>query len=996
MGDVASLPACAIRCDSAATRVLGVSDKHSAEFPFQSLHASHLLGSLNCGSLFPLAAPAALAREGSRRLDAGIDNKNRHLVTVSKDTLRARATKFIADWEGQHRERSECQVFWHEFFAMFDVRSVDIGMYEEAAKRASTGGDGRIDYLIPWELAIEHKTTGEDLDKAMGQLIDYLPSLKQKQPPRLLVTCDFANFQWHNLETGESGAFPLDELISNLDLFWWLAGHTARGAEAFEDEEEANLKATDLMAKLYDAVVATGYDEHALREWLTRILFCLFADDTDVWPRNAFVNFIHFRTQSDGTDLGPQIRMLFEVLNMQPDERRRRHLSSELDDFTYINGDLFANDLPMVWTNEDVRTYLLDACRFDWSRISPAIFGSMFQNVMTPVERRHLGAHYTTLENILKTIRPLFLDELEEELAKANTVPALERFHDKIASLTFMDPACGCGNFLVVAYGELRRLEQECLEKIRDKQGRGDWQTLGVHLLFKVNVSQFYGIELEEFPARIARTALYLMDHSWNREVSKVFGQYFVRFPIPASPHIVIGNALRIDWKSILPPSDANYIMGNPPFVGSRMASAEQKLDQEAVWAGNRLQGKLDFVTNWYKLASEYMDGTTIRAAFVSTNSISQGEQPAILWGELWTHHMSIDFAHRTFAWSSEAKGKAAVHVVIIGFSQNAQKGHRHLWSYPDLKGPPGVASVKNISPYLIDSDNTVVESRQAPLVGGTPPMFFGSMPRDSGHISNISPGEAQLIRDSDPIAAKYLRNLIGADELINSGERYCLWLVGADPTDVSRSPILQQRLEAVRSMRLASKAASTRAAAATPGLFVQLAQPSVRYLAVPSVSSETRPFLITSFFEADVIASNLLLTIPGAELALFGVISSSMFMAWNRTVSGRLKSDMRLSQEITYNNFPFPEVTGTALANLESASQGVLDAREKYPNSSLAQLYGHLSMPIELVKAHAALDRAVDPLFAPRKKFATDADRLAVLFERYQTLTSMTNVKQA
>jgi hypothetical protein len=973
-------------------RISSTKIKYLAEFPGHPQHESHLFGSLSCGSLFPLAAPAASAQEGFRRLDAGIDNKNRHIVTVSKDTLRARATKFIADWEGQHRERSECQVFWHEFFAMFDVRSVDIGMYEEAAKRASTGGDGRIDYLIPWELAIEHKTTGEDLDKAMGQLIDYLPSLKQKQPPRLLVTCDFANFQWHNLETGESGKFPLTDLIANLDLFWWLAGHAARGAKAFDDEEEANLKATDLMAKLYDAVTATGYDEHALREWLTRILFCLFADDTDVWPRNAFMNFIHFRTQSDGSDLGPQLRMLFELLNMPP-EKRPPSLDTDLADFTYINGDLFSNDLPMVWADEESRTYLLEACRFDWSKISPAIFGSMFQNVMTPAERRHLGAHYTTLHNILKTIRPLFLEDLEEELGKASSISALERFHEKLASLRFLDPACGCGNFLVVAYGELRRLEKECLQKIRDKQGKGEWQTLGVHLLFKVNVSQFYGIEIEEFPARIARTALYLMDHSYNREVSAEFGRYFIRFPIPASPHIAIENALRFDWNALLPAKDVSFIMGNPPFVGSRLASAEQKADQEALWQGNRQQGKLDFVTNWYKLAAEYISGGATRAAFVSTNSISQGEQPAVLWDELWKHGISIDFAHQTFAWSSEARGPAAVHVVIIGFSGSAQPGPRPLWTYPDINAPAIKTMAKNICPYLIDAPNTVVRSRQRPLVAGVPSMYFGSMPRDSGHLSSITAADANGIRSTDPIASKYLNRLIGAEELINGRERYCLWLLDADPSDVAASPALRSRLSAVRTFRNASKAASTRAAAATPGLFVQIAQPKVRYLALPAHSSESRDYLPMAFFEPEVIASNALLLIPGADEALFGILSSRMFMAWNRTVSGRLESRIRVSQEITYNNFPFPMLDISSRVKLVRAATGVLDARSQFPDATLGDLYNPLSMPQDLVKAHAVLDRAVDAVIAPRKRFAADSDRLSYLIERYTQLSTAGSV---
>jgi len=925
-------------------------------------------------------------------LDAGIDNKNRHLVTVSKDTLRARATKFIAEWEGQHRERAECQIFWHEFFAMFDVRSVDIGMYEEAATRASTGGDGRIDYLIPWELAIEHKTTGEDLDKAMDQLIDYLPSLKQKQPPRLLMTCDFAHFKWHNLENGQEGELALEDLIANLDLFWWLAGHPARGAEAFEDEEEANLKATDLMAKLHDAVVATGYDEHALREWLTRILFCLFADDTDVWPRNAFVNFIHFRTQSDGSDLGPQIRMLFELLNMPPDQRPAG-LDTDLADFTYINGDLFSNDLPMVWATEDVRTYLLEACRFDWSRISPAIFGSMFQNVMTPAERRHLGAHYTTLENIMKTIRPLFLDDLEEELAKANTVPALERFHEKIASLTFMDPACGCGNFLVVAYGELRRLEQECLEKIRNKQGRGDWQTLGVHLLFKVNVSQFYGIEIEEFPARIARTALYLMDHSWNREVSKVFGQYFVRFPIPASPHIAAEeNALRMNWADLLPADRCDFIMGNPPFVGMAWMTKEQQEDNRVVFANEKVgglrTGRMDYVVCWYEKAMDYIGDGSTRVAFVSTNSLFQGEQARTMAPLLDVHGFKIDFAHTTFAWSSEAKGKAHVHCVIVGFSNSSEVSKKRLFEYAALDGPPTEIPAREISIFLTSGQAQPPTKRYEPFLSGFPDASKGSQPTDGGHLI-VGPDELEEVR-SDLIAAKYVRPFIQSRDMLHGEQRWCLWLVNAPVSDLRSSPVIRKRLQDVADWRRnVSKTESVQLAAATPSLFTQIRQPTTSYLAMPEVSSSARTYIPGRFFEPDSIAGNKLIVFPDAEAWFFGFMHSLMWNAWMKTVSGRLKSDISFSPSIGYFTFPFPEIDDDNKTRLGAAAQVVLDARTAHSGMSLADLYDPLAMPANLVKAHNALDKVVDALFAPRKKFKSDADRLAVLFERYELLAN-------
>ena len=910
-------------------------------------------------------------------------------TAIPKVELRRRALEFSKRWEGKHSEKSEAQRFWMDFFSIFGLNERDLGTFEALAKRLSTGGDGYIDYLSPGELAVEHKSSGEDLGAAMKQLFDYLTSLSSEVKPRLLVACDFGHFYWYDIVTQDEGRFDLEDLSQNLDVFWWLAGHR-RADDPVADETELNLKATELMAKVHDAVLATGYDPHHLREWLTRILFCLFADDSEVWDRRGFENYLHLYSSPDGTDLGPRLALLFQVLNT-PTEARPAGLDDDLAAFTYINGDLFSDTppLPMPICNAEIRTNLLAACRFDWSGISPAIFGSMFQNVMTASERRELGAHYTTEENILRTIKPLFLDDLVEELDAARSLPALQRLHDKLASLRFLDPACGCGNFLVVAYRELRQIETEILRRIAEKQGSTGQGAMDIALLCKVTVGQFYGIELEEFPARIARTALYLMDHQENRKVSHEFGRYFARFPIPTSPHITMGNALRLDWNYQLAADECSFIMGNPPFIGSRMASPEQKEDQEEVWAGNKLQGKLDYVTNWYKMAAEYMGDRPIKTAFVSTNSISQGEQPAVLWSELWSHGMGIDFAYGTFAWTSEAKGKAAVHVVIVGFSSMPKPRTRPLWTFATPKSDPVLTEAKNISPYLADGPDVVVTSQQQPLVSGIPPMFFGSMPRDEGWLSNISPEEAADIRQSDPIAAAYLRELIGADELIKGGERWCLWLLGASPSDITSSPVLQQRLGEVRRFRQASKAATTRAAANTPGLFVQLAQPSTRYLAVPGVSSEARRCVPMAFYEADVIASNALLTIPGATDELFGYLNSSMFMAWNRTISGRLESRIRISQEITYNNFPFPQLADAARKKVSDAAIAVLEARAAHPESSLADLYNPVAMPPNLVKAHDELDAMVESVFAPRRKFATDADRLAVLLENYQKLAS-------
>ena len=657
--------------------------------------------------------------------------------------------------------------------------------------------------------------------------------------------------------------------------------------------------------------------------------------------------------------------------------------------FSYINGDLFAEQLPIPTCDSGVRDALLKACRFDWSVISPAIFGAMFQEVMDAEARRQLGAHYTSLENIMRTVRPLFLDELEADLERARTKQALDQLHDRLAAIRILDPACGCGNFLVISYLELRRLEHELWAK-RARAARTSGETVfSADAILRVKVDQFYGIEIEEFPACIARTALYLADHLANLDFSRRFGQYFVRFPIPASPHIRVDNALRFDWNELLDAEQCSFIVGNPPFVGSRMADEQQKVEQRAVWANSSVQGKLDYVTNWYKLAAEYIGPRPIRAAFVSTNSISQGEQPAILWGELWRQGFHLDFAYSTFAWSNEASGQAAVHVVIEGFSNRPRSPKSPLWTFATPRGEPIKSEVRNISPYLIEGSDTVVSSRQQPLVKGTPPMYFGSMPRDNGILSKIDPEEAEEIRATDPVAARYLRRLIGADELIGGAERWCLWLLDASPAELGSSPVLRDRLAKVRRWRLRSKADTTRAAASTPGIFVQLAQPKSSYLAVPGVSSERRDYIPTAFFGPEVIASNALLILPKADTQLFGIISSRMFMAWNRTISGRLESRIRVSQEITYNNFPFPQLTDVQRQRLGKAAQAVLDARSENPGHSLATLYDPLTMPLNLVQAHRDLDRVVDSLFAARRRLVTDHERLTLLLARYEALAS-------
>lgn len=918
-----------------------------------------------------------------------------HVASASKSDLRAKAVAFSARFADAHSEQRDRQTFWNEFFAIFKVDRRQVAAFEQIAKRSSTGNRGWVDLLYPGEMAVEHKSKGENLDAAMGQLLDYMSSLTRAQHPWLLIACDFQTFKWQNLTTDESGEFALVDLADNIDLFSWLAGYSKPG-ERIESEKDVNLRATELLAQIHDHLATTDprFSGHALREWLTRILFCLFADSTRVWGRAAFRTYIALHTSEDGTDLGPTIAYLFQILNTE-NKHRPKKLDEELAQFTYINGDLFSESLPIPTCDAMIRERLLEACKFNWSAISPAIFGSMFQYVMDPVERRRLGAHYTTEHHILRAIQPLFLDELASDLDEADTKPKLRAFLDRLVRLRFLDPACGCGNFLVVAYREVRRLETDALRRLRkleERDSRGNAAlraaqlSVDVTLDFRVRVDQFYGIECEEFPAKIARTALYLIDHLANQEVSKEFGQHYVRFPIPASPHIVIGNALRMDWKDVLRPADCSYIFGNPPYVGKKERTAAQRADMDAVFGTTGGVGILDYVTGWYKLAIKYMAGVGTKAAFVSTNSITAGEQPPTLWKSFGEPPPHIHFAHRTFNWKSEAPGAAHVHCVIIGFAMHAPTRARQLFDYPDIDNEPNVSVATNINAYLVDAQNVLISKRRSPLLSTISTAREGSKLGDWGHLTFDE--QTVAVVQSDRVAKKYLRPLVGAEEMLNDVKRWCLWLDGVDPSDVRSSPLLQRQLAAVQKERAKSDKPTTRDMAAKPGSFLETRQPSTRYLLLPCVSSSRRTYIPMKFYEADTIIRTPSSAIEGASLFEFGYLHSAMFMAWVRTVSGRLKSDYQVAAGTVYNTFPFVEATLPQRERVEKYAKQVLEIRASYPGQSLADLYDPLAMPSDLVDAHRGLDQAVDALYAPRKKFIGDADRLKVLFDRYVILT--------
>jgi hypothetical protein len=922
-------------------------------------------------------------------------------VPLSWNEIRHRAITFAREWKGETREAAERQTFWNEFFNVFGVRRRTVATFEEPVKKLS-GDWGFIDLFWPGRLLVEHKSAGADLGKAHAQGMDYIRGLKDtgrdREIPRWLIVSDFNRIALHDLEPEQdpdapllqrlppSIEFPLADFHKCIRHFAFIAGYTQH---RLNPEDPANLEATQLMCNLHDALEAGGYTGHELKRFLVRILFCLFAEDNGIFPQKAFELFIRDRTAEDGSDLGVRLEQLFRVLNTDTPQRQKK-LDEELSQFPYVNGELFAEHLEFAEFNADMRNYLLACCGFRWETISPAVFGSLFQAVMDSKERRQIGAHYTAEKNILKLIRSLFLDDLraEFETIKADRstrrTARLQEFHEKLAKLRFLDPACGCGNFLVLTYRELRKLELEVLLELYGQQH--EMSLDDVNRLSKLNVHKFYGIEVEEFPARIAEVALWLTDHQANVALSQAFAQLVLRLPLRASPHIHVGNALRMDWRKVISPSECSYILGNPPFVGAMFMTPLQRDDMLGSSHDLKGVGVLDYVGAWYFVASEYIKGTHIRVAFVSTNSISQGEQAGILWSELFARRIKIHFAHRTFPWESEARGKAHVHVVIVGFGA-FDTDHKSIYDYDSDGENVTVVAVKNISPYLVEGADVCITNRSNPVCD-VPKMAWGSQPRDGGNFL-MTTDEKKALVQAEPNAARWIRPYTGAEEFINGIERWCLWLPNIAPDELNRLPEVKKRVEGVRKMRLASKAEATRKKALSPTLFAQIAQPSTDYLLVPLVSSQRRPYIPIGFAPKAVIASNLCCVVPGATLYHLGVLSSAMHMAWVRQLCGRLKSDFRYSKDIVYNNYPWPAaVTDKQRAAVEAAAQAVLDARAECPTSTLADLYDPLTMPAPLLKAHQELDRAVDRCYRP-DPFPNDRHRVEYLFALYEKITA-------
>ena len=956
-------------------------------------------------------------------------------MPITFQEIGSRALAFSREWKHAESEDADAKSFWDAFFYVFGVPRQRVATFERRVKKLD-GKDGYIDLLWKGTVLVEHKSRGKDLDRAYKQATDYFAGLKDAELPHYILVSDFARFRLYDLDGGRQHDFALKDLHKKIHLFGFIAGYRKH---VVREQDPINVHAVQQMGYLHDALKKDGYAGHALEHFLVRLMFCLFADDTGIFqPKGSFRDLIENWTAEDGATVGPVFDQLFDTLN-RPEDARQKSLPEQFALFPYVNGKLFEERIAPPAFNGAMRKMLLELCSLSWGAISPAIFGAMFQKVIDLDEkdrRRQLGAHYTSETNILKLIGPLFLDDLRAEFVKVKgNQDKLFEFWKKLANLHFLDPACGCGNFLVITYRELRRLEMDVLraaEKFGARVG-------SVFHTLKVDVDQVYGIEIEEFPAQVAQVAMWLVDHQMNIEASEIFGEPVLRIPLLKSANIRLGNALRIDWAEFIPPSRLDYILGNPPFVGKQYQTEEQKTDLEEVMTGVKGAGVLDLVTGWYVKAAQYLtsgDETggivaratkgrkkhkdvrfgkgeavisdlfveladvdsrqrrAIKCAFVSTNSITQGEQVGVLWSWMLAQGIRIHFAHRTFQWTNDAPGKAAVHCVIVGFAAfEPQK--RQLFEYADIKGAPHEIAAENINPYLVDAPDVLPGKRDRPLAT-VPRMLYGSKPVDGGHYLFTDDEYRQFVR-IEPGSAPLFRLFVGADEFLYGTKRWCLWLKDA-PAKQLALPLIRERIEAVKAFRSASKKEATREMAKFPTLFAEDRQPTQDYLIVPEVSSERRNYLPVGFMPSAVVSSNLNYNIQEATLFVFGAVSSSMHIAWIRYVAGRLESRYRYSSQLVYNNFPWPEKCGDEYHGaVEQAAQCVLDTREaefkRDPATSLATLYDPDLMPPALVKAHQVLDRAVDAAYVSdggKRKWASDAERVAFLFRRYRELTSL------
>jgi len=918
------------------------------------------------------------------------------MADITINEVRRRLQLFAKEHSGDRDEKQYAQQFMRDFYACFGLSKSSASMFEKKVLKFGNKR-GFIDSFIPGVLLVEQKTTGEDLYRAFEQAKDYALAITNEfEKPHYILVCDFQTFHLYNLHglDKEPLVCTLAEISKRADWFMFLVD---KRVVAYSEELPVNRKAVEQIAKLHDALLKANYTGKDLESFLTRLLFCLFADDTGIFGTDGQFKKLVAKTKEDGSDLGMAIAMLFQVLNTAHD-KRQTNLDEALNAFEYVNGGLFNDQIAIPSFDFDLRTILVKCSELDWSGISPAIFGAMFQSVLEAgaidtahrkESRRELGAHYTSERNILKVIQPLFLDDLHKEFEQASNKPKLQALYDKLHTLKFFDPACGCGNFLVIAYRELRRIENDVIAKLYFKGEQGGLLDIKGHC--KVSIEQFYGIEIDDAAVHIARVAMYITDHQLNLESGSRFGETRATVPLIATPHIQQGNALRTDWNSVIKADECDFIFGNPPFIGKKEQTSEQKIELLTVAKGIKGNGVLDYVCSWYLIANEFIKvNHKIRCAFVSTNSITQGEQVGIFWGYLNASGIAIDFAHRTFKWSNEGRGVAAVHCVIIGFGFGATNKKKQLYYYADEDDSDSgeLNLVDSINPYLVDAPFVAISKRSNPICN-VAEMNYGSMPIDNNCFT-LTPDERDNFIAESVDNLKLIRKYIGGNEFINSIERYCLWLVDAEPNLINKSRLVKERIELVRQFRLASDREATNKLANYSMLFGEIRQPKTNYLVLPKVSSQNRDYMPIAFMDSNVIVSGSALVVPNASLYEYGVLQSKMHMAWMRTVCGRMKSDYQYSATIVYNNFIWPnKCTDKVKNNVIDCANLIIDNRKTFTDTTLATLYNNSTSPPSLIKAHKDLDKVVDEAYG-YKGGDDDASRVAFLFKRYEELTSL------
>lgn len=916
------------------------------------------------------------------------------------------AKKFAADWKGKGYEKGQSQPFWISLLR--DVYGVEhpeqFILFEEQVHLDHTSF---IDGSIPTtKVLIEQKGLGKDLKKPIkqsdGTLLTpfqqakrYITELPLSQHPRWVVTCNFEKFFVYDME--RPGGEPEEILLENLPTeYYRLSFLVDNKNEHLKREMEVSIAAGDMVGVLYDAFrkqYADPDSEHALKSLnvlCVRLVFCLYAEDAGIFGHHGM--FHDYLSEYDTRHLRKALIELFQVLDTKPIDRDpyMKDDNPSLAAFPYVNGGLFADeDIEIPPFTDEIRHILLDnaSSDFDWSEISPTIFGAVFESTLNPETRRSGGMHYTSIENIHKVIDPLFMEDLKKEFREICEITVertrerkLKDFQKKLASLNFLDPACGSGNFLTETYISLRRLENEVLRIL--SHGQISFGDVAYNPI-QVSIGQFYGIEINDFAVTVAKTALWIAESQMMKETEEIVLMHLDFLPLKSYTNIIEGNALNIKWEDVVSPCELNYIMGNPPFVGGMYMTEPQKKEIRNLYEGVKGAGEFDYVTGWYKKAVKYILGKNIRCAFVSTNSICQGSQVITFWKHLITEYsIHIDFAYTTFVWNNETHNQAKVHCIIVGFSGiNVVTRNKKLYlSESNYK------LCKHISPYLTDTQTIFVESRSTPICN-VPKMRFGSMPRDGGGFV-LSPEEKKELIKKEPLAEKWIKPYIGAVEFLNNKERYCLWLVDAEPGEIKKCPIVRSRVEFVRETRAASKAAGTRKFAETPTLFCQIAQPNSDYIIVPKTSSGRRRYIPLGFMDKDTIASDLVFLIPDAGLYEFGVLMSNVHNAWMRLVAGRLKSDYRYSKDIVYNNFVWCNPTPSQKERIEQTAQGILDARKLYPESTLANMYDDVLMPPALRKAHQDNDRAVMQAYGFSIKEMTESKCVAELMKIYQELS--------